>query len=344
MAPWNYPFELSIVPMIGSMSAGNCSILKPSAYASHTSAVMARLLGKTFAEEYIGVIEGGREENKALLDERFDYICFTGSEEAGKTVMAAAAKYLTPVTLELNGKSPCLVDEDADLDAAAKRIVWGKFLNAGQTCVAPDYVLAHSKVKTDLIKLMRSYIELFYGTDPLSSPDYIKIITEKHVGRLLSYLDDGQASNPDAFRTHKIAPAILDNANWDDPVMQEEIFGPILPVLTFDNMDEILRKLKSLKKPLACYYFTKNKAKAERLLREYTFGGGCINDTVVHVASSDMPFGGVGSSGMGGYHGKYSFETFSHQKSILKRARHPDVPMRYPPYGEKLSMLKKLLK
>lgn len=346
MSPWNYPFMLALVPLVGAMAAGNCAVLKPSAYAAHTSAVLAGIIRDTFPEEYIAVIEGGREANQALLQEQFDYIFFTGSVGVGKMVMHAAAEHLTPVTLELGGKSPCIVDEDANLDLAARRIVWGKFLNAGQTCVAPDYLLAHRKVKDDLIQKMCRAIRDFYGEDPLANPDYPKIINEKHFERLLGYLRSGRILYGGTARREKlvIAPTLLDQVQWDDPVMEEEIFGPIMPVVEFDTLDEVVELVNARPKPLACYYFTGNNAKAEDLIRRVPFGGGCINDTVVHVASTYLPFGGIGESGLGRYHGKTSFDTFSHLKGIIKQSAKFDIPVRYPPYDGKMKLIQMLMK
>lgn len=347
MSPWNYPFMLTLVPLVGALAAGNCAVLKPSAYAAHTSALLAKLFRENFPEEYIAVIEGGREANQALLQQKFDYIFFTGSIGVGKTVMHAAAEHLTPVTLELGGKSPCIVDEDANLDLAARRITWGKFLNAGQTCVAPDYLLVHRKVKEELLAKMARAIRDFYGENPLENPDYPKIINEKHFDRLLSYLQGGRVVVGGTFHREKlvIAPTLLEEVSWEDPVMEEEIFGPIMPVLTFDHLEEVIQAVNARPRPLACYYFTTDRAKAEAIIHRIPFGGGCINDTVVHVASTYLPFGGIGDSGLGRYHGKASFDTFSHQKGVIKQSSKLDIAVRYPPYHEgKLKLLQKLMK
>ncbi|HHY27161.1 MAG TPA: aldehyde dehydrogenase [Desulfitobacterium dehalogenans] len=346
MSPWNYPFMLSLIPLIGALAAGNCAVLKPSAYSAHTSAILSMILRESFSEDYIAVIEGGREVNHALLEEKFDYIFFTGSVEVGKKVMHAAAEHLTPITLELGGKSPCIVDQDANLELAAKRIVWGKFLNAGQTCVAPDYLLVHRQVKENLISRMCRVIGDFYGENPLENPDLPKIINDKHFERLLGYLPSGRIRCGGTSHKEKrlIAPTLLDRVPWEEPVMQEEIFGPLLPILEFESIDEVIGLVNNRPKPLACYFFTQSKEKEEELIRRISFGGGCINDTVIHVASSHLPFGGVGESGMGGYHGKASFNTFSHQKSMIKQSLKSDIPVRYPPYKGKLYLLKKLMK
>ncbi|MDQ7092740.1 aldehyde dehydrogenase [Desulfosporosinus sp. PR] len=344
MSPWNYPFQLTLAPLIGSIAGGNCSVIKPSAYSFATSAVIARILRECFEENYIAVIEGGREANQALLDEKFDYIFFTGGVSVGKTVMASAARSLTPVTLELGGKSPCMVDKEVNIDLAARRIVWGKFLNAGQTCVAPDYLLVHKEVKKDLIRGIQKYILEFYGKDPCANEEYPKIINEKHFRRIKSYLSNGEIVAGGEFneKNLRIAPTVLDKIKWEDPIMQEEIFGPILPMIEFSDISEAVLSVNSLPKPLALYLFTTNKEVEARIVESISFGGGCINDTIVHLATSSMPFGGVGESGMGGYHGKWSFDTFTHTKSILKKSNLIDIKLRYPPYGNKLNIFKKL--
>jgi aldehyde dehydrogenase (NAD+) len=345
MSPWNYPFQLTIAPLIGSIAGGNCTVVKPSAYSPATSAVMSKILGKCFERKYIAVIEGGRDANQALLDEKFDYIFFTGGVSVGKTVMMAASKNLTPVTLELGGKSPCIVDKEANIDLAARRIVWGKFLNAGQTCVAPDYLLVHKAVKNELIDRMKKYIVQFYGKNPCNNKEFPKIINSKHFRRIKEYLNNGVivvGGQYDENNLH-IAPTILDLIKWEDPIMQEEIFGPILPVLEFSDLSDVILAVNSRPKPLALYLFTTSKELENRIVKSVSFGGGCVNDTIVHLGTSNMPFGGVGESGMGGYHGKWSFDTFTHTKSILKKSNAIDIKLRYPPYGNKLSILKKLL-
>lgn len=344
MSPWNYPFQLTLAPLAGAIAAGNCAIIKPSNLSPNTSAVIEKILMEVFPRKYVAVIQGGREANLSLLEKKFDYIFFTGSVTVGKTVMEAASRHLTPVTLELGGKSPCIVDETADLKLAARRIVWGKYLNAGQTCVAPDYLLVHRSVKNKLLSLLQKYIRQFYGEDACSNPSYPKIINEKHFNRLLGLLQGenivigGSCSR----ETNQIAPAVLDGVSWNSPVMAEEVFGPILPVMEFDHLEDVVRMINSHPKPLALYYFTTRKARERKIIRSVSYGGGCINDTVMHLATSHMPFGGVGESGMGGYHGKDSFDTFSHKKSIMKKGNWLDIPLRYPPYENHLGLLKKL--
>ncbi|WP_369813264.1 aldehyde dehydrogenase [Caloranaerobacter sp. TR13] len=346
IAPWNYPFQLVMAPLIGSISAGNCSIIKPSEYAPNTSKVISKIISDNFEEEFIAVVEGGIEVNKALLKEKFDYIFFTGSVNVGKIVMEAASKHLTPVTLELGGKSPCIVDEDTDVDLAAKRIVWGKFLNAGQTCVAPDYLYLHKNIKNRFIKSAVNFIKEFFGENPLKSVDYTRIINITHFNRLKKFLKDGNILYGGDFDEEKlyIAPTIIDNITWEASVMQEEIFGPILPVLVFEELDEVIKTINIHPKPLALYYFSNDKEKQERVIKEISFGGGCINDTIVHLATPYLPFGGVGNSGMGSYHGKASFDNFSHKKSVLKKSNLIDIPLRYPPYKGKIKLLRKILK
>ena len=345
MSPWNYPFQLTIAPLVGAICAGNCAVVKPSAYSPHTTKVMADMLRELFQEKYIAVVEGGRQENQALLNEKFDYIFFTGSVNVGKYVMEKASAHLTPVSLELGGKSPCIVDETADLKLAAKRIVWGKFLNSGQTCVAPDYILVQNSVKDKLVRYMEKYIRKMFGKDPMQNPDYPKMINEKHFNRVLGLTERvhvvcGGGSNVDML---KIEPTVLDQVTWESPVMQEEIFGPLLPVLTFYDIEEAIQMVNARPRPLALYYFTKDKQREAMMLKQVSYGGGCINDTIVHLATSHMPFGGVGNSGMGGYHGKDSFDTFTHKKSIMKKSVLLDIPIRYAPFKNKLNILKKLM-
>ena len=344
MSPWNYPFQLTIAPLVGAICAGNCAVVKPSAYSPNTTRVMAEMLRELFPAEYISVVEGGREANQALLDEKFDYIFFTGSVNVGKYVMEKATAHLTPVSLELGGKSPCIVDETADLKLAAKRIVWGKFLNCGQTCVSPDYILVQRGVKDKLVKQIQKYIRKMYGRDVLANKEYPKMINEKHFDRVLGLMEGARVIyGGESDRTSlKIAPAVLDQVNWKSPVMQEEIFGPLLPVLTFYDMKEVIQMVNAAPKPLALYYFTRDKKREAGILKHISYGGGCINDTVVHLATSYMPFGGVGNSGMGGYHGRDSFDTFTHRKSIMKKSGLIDVPIRYAPFKNKLALLKKI--
>lgn len=336
MAPWNYPVLLCLEPLIDAIAAGNCVVLKPSAYAPAVSSALKKMLKTVYPEKFVAVVEGGREENAELLEQRFDYIFFTGGVTVGKMVLEKAAKHLTPVTLELGGKSPCIVDKTANVETAAKRIAFGKILNAGQTCVAPDYLLVHKDVKEELLKGICAEWRRMLGEEPLENSDYPKIINQKHFERLL-HLTEGEKiitggiNNAD---TRQIAPTILDGVTLNSAVMKEEIFGPILPVLTYETRDEIKEIVLSFEKPLAFYLFAEDKDMEQWALGTFSFGGGCINDTLVHLASSHLPFGGVGGSGMGSYHGKVGFETFSHRKSVLKSGYHPDVPLRYHPYSD----------
>jgi len=334
MSPWNYPFLLSITPLIDAISAGNTAIVKPSAYSPATSSIIEKIISESFSEEYIAVLTGGRQENSALLEKKFDLIFFTGSQNVGKLVLNKAAQYLTPVILELGGKSPCIVDETAKIELSAKRIVFGKFLNCGQTCVAPDYILCHNSIKEKLIEQIKAQIKLQYGENPLQNSLYGKIINQKHFDRLCGLIDTnkvviGGKSNHD---TLKIEPTIIDNATWQDDIMKEEIFGPILPILTFEKIEEIYQLLANKEKPLALYLFSQNKENIKNITTKCSFGGGCINDTIIHLATSEMGFGGVGESGMGSYHGKDGFNAFSHKKSIVNKKLWIDLPMRYQPY------------
>lgn len=344
MSPWNYPFMLCMEPLIGAIAAGNCCVLKPSAYAPTVSKVLSDVIRDAFPGKYVAVVEGGRKENTQLLEQRFDYIFFTGGVTVGKMVMEKASRNLTPVTLELGGKSPCIVTKDAKLSLAAKRLVFGKYLNSGQTCVAPDYLLIDEKVKEEFLAYVVYWIEKMLGKEPLDNPDYPKMINEKHYQRVLNLIKGekiccGGYGNPD---TRQITPTVLEDVSWDAPVMQEEIFGPVLPVLTFKTLDEAIEKVKEREKPLALYLFTQRKDVEEKVLRTLSFGGGCINDTIIHLATSRMGFGGVGNSGMGSYHGKKSYETFSHEKSIVKKHTWMDLPIRYMPYTKGKEMLLKM--
>ncbi len=345
MSPWNYPFQLTVAPLIGAVSAGNCAVIKPSAYSAATSALLKRMTGELFEPEYIACVEGGRQENAALLHQRFDYIFFTGSPGVGRLVMEKASAHLTPVSLELGGKSPVIVDETADIALAARRIAWGKWLNAGQTCVAPDYVLVHQRCEEALVEALIQQIRAMYTSAPLANPDYPQIINQRHFERLAGLMQSGVIAHGGQLdpASRRIAPTLLTDVDWDSPVMQEEIFGPLLPILPYRRLEEALDRIRQRPKPLALYLFTRSKAVEARVLREVSFGGGCVNDTVLHLATSHMPFGGVGESGMGGYHGRYSFETFSHFKSVLKRWAKPDVSLRYAPYDGKMKRLKKLM-
>ncbi|MGN0977660.1 MAG: aldehyde dehydrogenase [Faecousia sp.] len=338
LSPWNYPFLLTLQPLVGAIAAGNCAVIKPSAYAPATSKVIKKLISECFPEEYCAVIEGGRAENTALLRQKFDYIFFTGSVSVGKTVMKAAAEHLTPVTLELGGKSPVVIDETADLSLAAKRLVFAKFMNAGQTCVSPDYVLVTAEKREELIRQLRHFISLCYPKGPDGTvTDYPRIINRKHFDRLCGLMAGqtiavGGTADGDSLT---IEPTVLTDVTWDAPIMQEEIFGPVLPILTYDDLDDAIAKIQSRPKPLALYLFSENKAVWKRFEQTVSFGGGCINDCMVHLSSHTLPFGGVGESGMGQYHGKASFDTFTHCKSIVNKSTKMDMDVRYRPYDAK---------
>ncbi|MFQ7519465.1 MAG: aldehyde dehydrogenase [Clostridium sp.] len=347
ISPWNYPFLLCIEPLIGAIAAGDCAILKVSEDSVHTSKVITEMIAETFPEEYITVVNGDKEVTTELLEEKLDYIFFTGSPTVGKIIMKKAAQNLTPVTLELGGKSPCIVEESADLKVAAKRIVFGKYLNSGQTCVAPDYLLLQNSVKDEFVKYLKEYIGLFYTKEALRNEDYTNIINERHFNRLINLIKGEKVIyGGDIDRELlKIEPTILDKITLDSPIMQEEIFGPILPIITFDNIEEVKHIILQGEKPLALYLFTKNKKVEADILKNISFGSGCINDTIIQLATSRMPFGGVGNSGMGSYHGKYSFDTFTHEKSIVKKYNWIDLPIRYMPYNDlKMKLLKLFLK
>ncbi|KEJ02224.1 aldehyde dehydrogenase [Clostridium botulinum] len=346
MSPWNYPFQLIMAPLVGAISAGNCVLLKPSELAIETEKIIVKIIKDTFSDEYIGVITGGIEESTALLKEKFDYIFYTGGINVGKIVMRAAAEHLTPITLELGGKSPCIVDKDANIDLAARRIAWGKFLNAGQTCVAPDYLVVHRNIKEKLISSIENYILEFFGENTFESEDYPRIINERHFKRLEGYLKEGKivsGGNTDINNLY-IEPTIIEGINFENRIMEEEIFGPIFPVIEFENIDKVIDIVKNNPKPLALYYFSENKEKQEFIIKNISFGGGCINDTIMHLSTSTLPFGGVGSSGIGGYHGRASFDTFSHKKSILKKSDLIDVKIRYAPFKGKINLAKRLFK
>ncbi len=336
MSPWNYPFLLTMEPLVDAIAAGNTAVLKPSAYSPHTSALMQKIIAECFDGKYVSVVTGGRAENTCLLKEQFDYIFFTGSQDVGKEVMKQASAHLTPVTLELGGKSPCIVEKSANLKLAAKRIVFGKFLNCGQTCVAPDYIYCDASVKDRLLSEIKKQIRLQFGSNPLANENYGKIINEKHFNRILSLIVQekiahGGNADPAALR---IEPTVLDSVTFGDAVMQEEIFGPVLPILTYDSLDDAIQTINSMASPLALYLFTSDKQAAKKVTSRCGFGGGCINDTVIHLATSEMGFGGFGASGMGSYHGKDGFSTFSHRKSIVDKKTWLDLPMRYQPYQD----------
>jgi aldehyde dehydrogenase (NAD+) len=352
MSPWNYPFQLSVMPLVGAIAAGNTAILKPSAYSAATSALVSRMIRETFPEEYLACVEGGRDMNQDLLSQRFDFIFFTGSVEVGKLVMERAAKNLTPVTLELGGKSPCIIDRSANIDLSARRAVWGKCINAGQTCVAPDYFLVHESVREAFIARARFYVEKFYGADPHQNPEFPHIINRRHFDRLSALIAGAEKANPrarlvsggrtdpDAFR---IEPAIVDGVDWDDPLMGEELFGPIIPIISWKDENEIVERILARPRPLALYIFTRSRAQANRIMGRVPFGGGCVNDAIMHVATHSVPFGGTGASGMGSYHGKASFDTFSRVKSVIDKPLIADVPLRYPPFAGKYRAFRKFL-
>lgn len=334
IAPWNYPFQLMISPLVGAIAAGNCAVLKPSELTPHTSAVLKDGIAEFLDPDAFKVIEGGVQVATKLLSQRFDHIFFTGGQEVGKIVMAAAAKHLTPVTLELGGKSPCIVGHDADLKVAARRIAWGKFINAGQTCVAPDYILVHQQVEKELIERLHDQIKLFYGEDPKASPDYGRIVSDSHFQRLVGLMRDCKTvvgGESDAAQRY-IAPTIIQNVSPDSPSMQEEIFGPILPVLTVSSVHQAIEFVNQRPKPLSLYLFSNDKTMQEAVVHQTTSGGVCINDVVMHLAIPQLPFGGVGTSGMGAYHGRASFETFSHAKGVLTKSNRFEIKLRYPPY------------
>lgn len=348
MSPWNYPFLLSIEPLANAIAAGNTAILKPSAYSPATSNVIEKILSECFEKKFVAVVTGGRQENAALLEQKFDFVFFTGSQAVGKEVLRHTAENLTPAILELGGKSPCIIDKSAKIKLAAKRVVFGKYLNCGQTCVAPDYILCHKDIKDEFVKEVKIQIEKQYGKNPLENSDYGKIINQKHFERVSSLINaekvvHGGKTNP---QTQQIEPTVLDNVTWDDAVMQEEIFGPIMPILTFENLDQVIADLQKKQKPLALYFFSQNKKNIKAVTEKVSYGGGCINDTIIHLATSEMGFGGVGESGMGSYHGKTGFDAFSHTKSIVDKKTWMDLPMRYQPYDRKINgkLLKMFLK
>ncbi len=343
-SPWNYPFQLLLLPLVGALAAGNTAVLKPSEFAPATANIIRKLIEDNFSKKYISVIEGDVKVSKALLKEKFNYIFFTGSKNVGKAVMRAAANNLTPVTLELGGKSPCIVSSDSNIDLAAKRIVWGKYMNAGQICVAPDYILIHKSIKDEFVDKAKKYIKQYYGENAEESSDYCRIINKNHFYRLKGLISENNrvlVGGKFIEENLYIEPTMIDKVSWDDPIMNEEIFGPILPVIEFKNMENIIDDIRNRPKPLALYIFSENQHLQERLLKELSFGGGCINDTIIHVSSAYLPFGGVGESGMGVYHGKSSFDTFTHKKSIIKKTTKFDLDLRYPPYKNKLSWVKK---
>lgn len=347
MSPWNYPLLLTLDPLADALAAGNTAVVKPSAYSPATSEIIREMLEGIFSAEYVAVVTGGRAENNYLLEEKFDYIFFTGSKAVGQLVLEKAAVHLTPVTLELGGKSPCIVHESANVKLAAKRIVFGKYLNCGQTCVAPDYVLCHKSVKDELLGCIKEEIKGQYGENPLENPEYGKIISEKHFDRILSLIDADKVVV--GGRSHragrKLEPTVMDGVTWQDAVMGEEIFGPLMPILTYETVEEVIETVNGHDKPLALYLFAEDKSVIAQVTERCAFGGGCINDTIIHLATSNMGFGGVGESGMGSYHGKVGFDTFTHYKSIVDKKTWMDLPMRYHPYDKvKEAMVRMFLK
>lgn len=345
IAPWNYPMQLLLAPLVGAIAAGNTAILKPSEYAAHTSRLLAELINKTFDVQYIHVVEGAVAETQVLLAEKFDFVFFTGSTMVGKIVYEAAAKHLTPVILELGGKSPCIVDTDVQLDYTAKRIVWGKFTNAGQTCIAPDYILVDQKIKATFVEKLKFYITKFFGENPQESDSLARIINERHFDRLVAYLNNGtiihggQHDREDLY----IAPTVIEDPDLESGLMQDEIFGPLLPIMSYGNLREAIQFINDRPKPLALYVFSKNDKKVDHVLNETSAGGVTINDTLMHIANGSLPFGGVGDSGIGAYHGEHSFDLFSHKKSVLHRSFMIEEPIRYAPYKLKRGWLKKIM-
>ena len=348
IGPFNYPFQLLIEPLIGAIAAGNTAVLKPSENTPTVTAVIKKLIGSTFDESYIRVIEGEKETTSALIHSPFDYIFFTGSVPVGKIVMEAAAKHLIPVTLELGGKSPAIVDRTANLEVAAKRIIWGKMMNAGQTCIAPDYVLAHEEIREPLVDKMKIVLSDFFGADARLSPDYGRIVNERQFDRLAGILQADQDKALVGGRAIKeelyIEPTLLDQAAWSDAAMQDELFGPILPIVGYQQLNEAIEQVNERPKPLALYLFTENRLVEQEVLSRISFGGGCVNDTISHVANPRLPFGGVGHSGIGAYHGKHSFDLFSHTKSVLSKSTKLDIPFLFPPYGDKVKWVRKIMR
>ena len=348
IGPYNYPFQLLIEPLIGAISGGNTVILKPSEYATKTEAIVEKIIKETFDEKYIAVVTGDYKVNSQLLDLEFDYIFFTGSVNVGKIVMEKASKHLTPVTLELGGKSPVIVDNTANLKVSAKRILWGKLTNAGQTCVAPDYILAYEDIYEELIKEFEKVIIEFYGQDIINSKDFGRIINDRHMNRLNAILERDKNKitfgGEVDFEKRYISPTIIRDVTLEDAVMNEEIFGPIIPVIKYKNMEDIKYYISHHKNPLALYVFSEDENFSEDIINRFSFGGGCVNDTISHVASAYLPFGGIGSSGMGNYHGKASFDTFTHTKSIVKKSTKIDLKLVFPPYKDKIKLIKKVMK
>ncbi|MGK0367381.1 MAG: aldehyde dehydrogenase (NAD+) [Thermoproteota archaeon] len=342
IGPWNYPFQLVMGPLIGAIAGGNTVVIKPSEYASATSAIIKKIVERTFQDEYVCVVEGAVKETQELLKEKFDHIFFTGSTQVGKEIMKAASEFLTPVTLELGGKSPCIVDKDINIAVTAKRIIWGKTINAGQTCIAPDYLFVHESIKDQLVAEMEKVIAEFYPGRIKDSPDYTRIINERHFDRIVKLLENetvlvGGVSDKESLF---IEPTLIDVKDSTSPIMKEEIFGPLLPIMTFSDLPEVTKFINNRAKPLSLYVFSNNEDFQNKILAYTTAGGVCINDTLVHAANPHLPFGGVGESGVGSYHGKFSFDTFTHQKAVIKKSVWPDIPIRYAPYKDKIKFLK----
>lgn len=346
ISPWNYPFQLAIAPLIGAIAAGNCAVIKPSELTQATSRLIADLIKRTFPEEYISVVHGDAETTQVLLKEKFDYIFFTGSVSVGKFIMEAASKHLTPVTLELGGKSPCIVHKDANLKLAAKRIAWGKFINAGQTCVAPDYLYVHHSVKEEFISTFKDTIKDLYSDDVFKNGEFTRIVSERHFNRLQAFFENGEILYGGRHESTSltIEPTLIGEITWEDPIMQEEIFGPLLPILEYNDEVSMISQINERPKPLALYVFSESKDFQEKILNTISFGGGCINDTIYHLSSPYLPFGGVGESGIGAYHGKGSFDVFSHEKSVLKQTTSFDLPFRYPNRTNALQQIKRIIK
>lgn len=346
ISPWNYPLQLAIAPAIGALAAGNTVVIKPSELAPATSAALKKLAHKYFTPEVLAVVEGAVPETQELLEQPVDYLFFTGSPQVGKIMMKAAAEQLLPLTLELGGKSPCIVDKTANLKIAAKRLAQGKFFNCGQTCIAPDYVLIDKSIQDQFVDELKKHIHTFYGDDPKKSDSYARVINHKHWQRLVGYLKDGHIEIGGEFSEAEkyIAPTVMTNVTIDSPVMQDEIFGPILPIIAYSDESEIVPFIRQYSKPLALYHFTTNKKLRETILKNVSFGGGVVNDTLEHLINPELPFGGVGVSGIGAYHGEYSFKTFSHEKSVLQKSSWFDLPLKYPPYDGKLKLLRNLFK
>ncbi len=334
IAPWNYPLQLALEPLMGCLAAGNTALIKPASATKHVGLVIKEMFDEFDNKGLVDVVIGSRDQVGDLLDNRFDYIFFTGGAETGKNVLAKAAVHLTPCSLELGGKSPCIIDEDADVDLAARRTVWGKFLNAGQTCVAPDFFLVHRKIHDEYVKKVLDYIKAYYYEGDKLSPNFPYIINDRQLEKVTSFIDEKKVIFGGKVEGRRLEPTVMDNVTFEDKVMSDEIFGPIMPILPFDDLEEALKKVHSMEKPLAFYYFSKDKKKAKRVMALSPFGGGCVNEVIMHLTNDDLPFGGVGRSGMGAYHGEASFRTFSHQKSVLVKGK-MEIPVKYPPYSEK---------